>query len=120
MKRSLLIPAAAGLLALATACLMTSAAAPDRPAVVFTDVTAQAGIHFTHNAGRTGKKYLPETLGAGAAFSDADGDGWLDILFVNGEAFTPRGRRTTAALYRNNRNGTFTDVTAGSGLDIDI
>jgi len=87
---------------------------------VFTDVTAQAGIHFTHNAGRSGKKYLPETLGAGAAFFDADGDGWPDILFVNGKDFTPHGRRTTAALYRNNRNGTFTDVTAGSGLDIEI
>ena len=120
MKRSLLVLAAAGLLALATACLMTWAAAPAPPAVVFTDVTAQAGIHFTHNAGRTGKKYLPETLGSGAAFFDADGDGWPDILLVNGKDFSPRGRRTTAALYRNNRNGTFTDVTAGSGLDIEI
>jgi len=117
---SLLLPAALGLLALAAACVMTSAAAPDRPPVVFTDVTVQAGIHFTHNAGRSGKKYLPETLGSGVAFFDADGDGWPDILFVNGKDFTPHGRRTTAALYRNNRNGTFTDVTAGSGLDIEI
>ena len=120
MKPTILIPAAAGLFAFAAVCVMTGATAPDRPAVVFTDVTAQAGIHFTHNAGRSGKKYLPETLGAGAAFFDADGDGWPDILFVNGKDFTPRGRRTTAALYRNNRNGTFTDVTAGSGLDIEI
>ena len=120
MKRSLLLPAALSLLALAAACVMASAAAPDRPAVIFTDVPAQAGIHFTHNAGRSGKKYLPETLGSGVAFFDADGDGWPDILFVNGKDFTPRGRRTTAALYRNNRNGTFTDVTAGSGLDIEI
>ena len=119
MKRSLLIPAAAGFLALA-AGVMVWATAPDRPAVVFTDVTAQAGIHFTHNAGRTGRKYLPETLGAGAAFFDADGDGWADILLINGKDFTPHGRRTTAALYRNNRNRTFTDVTAGSGLDIEI
>jgi hypothetical protein len=120
MKLSPLIPAALGLLAWAAACVLTSATAPDRPPVVFTDVTAQAGIHFTHNAGRTGKKYLPETLGAGVAFFDADGDGWPDILFVNGKDFMPRGRHTTAALYRNNRNGTFTDVTAGSGLDIEI
>ena len=120
MKPTILIPAAAVLVALAAACVMAFPAAPDRPAVVFTDVTAQAGIHFTHNAGRTGRKYLPETLGAGAAFFDADGDGWPDILFVNGKDFTPGGRRTTAALYRNNRNGTFTDVTAGSGLDIEI
>ncbi|MGO9230130.1 MAG: CRTAC1 family protein [Bryobacteraceae bacterium] len=120
MKRVLLIPAATALLALAGACVMTWAAAPDRIPVVFTDVTTQAGIHFTHNAGHTGRKLLPETMGAGVAFFDADGDGWPDILFVNGKDFTPRGRRTTAALYRNNRNGTFTDVTAGSGLDIEI
>jgi hypothetical protein len=100
--------------------LLALAAVPDRTPVVFTDVAAQAGIHFTHNAGRSGRKYLPETMGAGVAFFDADGDGWPDILFVNGKDFTPRGRRSTAALYRNNRNGTFTDVTAGSGLDIEI
>jgi hypothetical protein len=120
MKRSLLIPAAAGLFSLTVLCLIAWAASPDRAPVVFTDVTAQAGIHFIHNAGRSGKKYLPETMGAGVAFFDADGDGWPDILFVNGKDFTPRGHRTTAALYRNNRNGAFTDVTAASGLDIEI
>ncbi len=120
MKPRLIILAALSLLALAAACVMASATAPTPPAVAFTDVTAQAGIHFMHNAGRTGKKYLPETMGSGVAFFDADGDGWPDILLINGKDFTPRGRRTTAALYRNNRNGTFTDVTAGSGLDIEI
>ena len=88
--------------------------------VAFTDVTDQAGIHFTHNSGRAGKKYLPETLGAGCAFFDADGDGWPDILLINSKDWTPRGRKSTAALYRNNHNGTFTDITAGSGLDIEI
>jgi enediyne biosynthesis protein E4 len=88
--------------------------------VKFADVTAQAGIHFTHNAGRTGHKYLPETLGAGCAFFDFDGDGWQDILLVNSKDFTRSGRRSVAALYHNNHNGTFTDVTAGSGLDIEI
>jgi len=88
--------------------------------VTFTDVTSQAGIRFTHNAGRSGRKYLPETLGAGCAFFDADGDGWPDILLVNGKDFTPRGRRSVAALYHNNHNGTFTDVTAGSGLDVEM
>ncbi len=93
-----------------------------RPApLVFTDVTAQAGIHFVHNAGRTGKKYLPETLGAGCAFFDADGDGWPDILLINGRDFTPRpGHKSLPALYRNNRDGTFTDITAGSGLDVEM
>ena len=88
--------------------------------VVLKDITAQAGIHFKHNAGKFGKKYLPETMGAGLALFDYNNDGKLDILFVNGKDFQSRGRRTTAALYRNNGNGTFTDVTAGSGLDIEI
>jgi hypothetical protein len=97
-------------------------AAGDTPGipVQFTDVAAQAGIHFVHNAGRSGKKYLPETTGAGCAFFDFDGDGWPDILLVNGRDFTPGGRHTTAALYHNNHNGTFTDVTKGSGLDVEM
>src|SRR6185437_6725953 len=88
--------------------------------VRFTDITSAAGIHFTHNAGRSGKKWLPETMGPGCAFFDFDGDGWPDILLLNGKDLQPHGRHTTAALYRNNHNGTFTDVTRGSGLDIDI
>ncbi|MGA2115494.1 MAG: CRTAC1 family protein [Bryobacteraceae bacterium] len=92
----------------------------DDSAIRFTDVTAAAGIHFTHNAGRSGKKWLPETMGPGCAFFDFDGDGWLDILLINGKDLVPHGRHTTAALYRNNHDGTFTDVTKGSGLDIEI
>src|ERR1700761_1597526 len=87
--------------------------------VVFTDVTALAGIHFTHNSGRAGRKYLPETLGSGCAFFDADGDGWPDILLINSKDWTPRGRKSLPALYRNNRNGTFTDITRDSGLDVE-
>ena len=102
--------------------LLPLASQPPRgnEAVRFTDVTAAAGIHFTHNAGRAGKKWLPETMGPGCAFLDADGDGWLDILLINGKDWSPRGRHTTAALYRNNHDGTFTDITKGSGLDIEI
>jgi enediyne biosynthesis protein E4 len=103
--------------AIATLCIFSLSAANP---VQFTDVTTAAGITFVHNAGRTGKKWLPETMGPGAAFFDADGDGWLDILIVNGKDLIPKGRRTPAALYRNNHNGTFTDITKGSGLDIDI
>jgi uncharacterized protein YndB with AHSA1/START domain len=87
--------------------------------VKFTDVTAAAGIRFTHNSGRAGKKYMPETLGSGVALFDADGDGWLDVLLVNSRDWQPRGRKSLQALYRNNRNGTFTDVTRGSGLDVE-
>ncbi|MBK5291660.1 MAG: CRTAC1 family protein [Acidobacteriia bacterium] len=87
--------------------------------VAFTDITAQAGIRFTHNAGKAGKKYLPETMGAGCAFIDADGDGWLDILLINSRDWTPRGRKSLPALYRNNGKGAFVDVTISSGLDIE-
>jgi len=97
---------------------------PVRPAVApgvrFADATAAAGIKFVHNSGRAGKKLLPETMGAGVALFDADGDGWLDILFVNGRDWKPRGRKSLQALYRNNKNGTFTDITKGSGLDVEL
>src|SRR5882724_191239 len=90
------------------------------PPVHLTDVTSAAGIRFTHNSGRAGKKFLPETLGSGCAFFDADGDGWPDILLINSKDWTPRGRKSLSALYRNNHNGTFTDITAGSGLDVEM
>jgi hypothetical protein len=108
-------------LVLALASALVVPAATEQPgAVVFTDVTASAGIRFVHNAGRTGKKYLPETLGSGCAFIDLDGDGWPDILLLNGKDFAPRGRRSLPALYHNNHDGTFTDITAGSGLDVEM
>jgi enediyne biosynthesis protein E4 len=88
-------------------------------AAQFREVTTQAGIRFQHNSGRAGKKWLPETMGSGCAFFDADGDGWPDILLVNSRAWTPNGR-SFPALYRNNRNGTFTDITAASGLRIEM
>ncbi|HYP14244.1 MAG TPA: VCBS repeat-containing protein, partial [Bryobacteraceae bacterium] len=88
--------------------------------VQFKDVTAAAGIKFTHNSGRAGKKYLPETMGSGAAFFDADGDSWPDVLLLNSKDWSSRGRKSLSALYRNNRNGTFTNITAGSGLDIEM
>src|ERR1700684_1247095 len=108
-----------GIGVLAGALFVGATKEPDHP-VVFTDVTAQAGIHFTHNSGRAGKKYLPETLGSGCAFFDADGDGWPDILLINSKDWVPHGRKSLPALYRNNHNGTFTDITPGSGLDIEM
>jgi enediyne biosynthesis protein E4 len=87
----------------------------------FTDVTAAAGIRFVHNNGKSGKKYLPETLGSGAAFFDADGDGWLDVFLVNSRDWKAGGKkRSLPALYRNNHDGTFRDVTRGSGLDAEL
>lgn len=86
--------------------------------VQFTDVTAQAGIRFKHNNGAYGKKYQPETNGSGCAFIDYDNDGWQDILLINSSDFAdaPKKRNTVMALYHNNQNGTFTDVTAQAGL----
>jgi hypothetical protein len=87
----------------------------------FTDVTAAAGIHFRHNSGAFGKKYLPETLGSGAAFLDFDNDGWQDILLVNSRNWPGRpGGPSYPALYRNNRDGTFTDVTRDAGLAVEM
>ncbi len=86
--------------------------------VEFTDVTAQAGIKFRHNNGAYGNKYIPETTGSGGAFLDYDNDGWQDILLINSMDFedAPKKRRSVMALYRNDQNGAFTDVTAQAGL----
>lgn len=85
------------------------------------DVASQAGIHFRHNSGAYGGKLLPETLGSGCAFLDYDGDGWQDILLINSTDWPGHKReRTTLRLYRNNRNGTFTDVTQHAGLDVEM
>ena len=112
-------------------------AAPD-PGFRLVDVTSSAGIQFHHNSGAYGGKLLPETLGAGCAFLDYDRDGWQDILLVNGNywpghpparlpAHLPghlpgnlRDKPSTLKLYRNNRNGTFSDVTHSAGLDVEM
>lgn len=108
-------------LPLALAALVGAASvAPPQTGVHLTDVSAAAGIKFVHNSGRAGKKFLPETMGSGCAFFDFDGDGWADILLINSRDWTHTGRKSHAALYHNNHNGTFTDVTAGSGLDVEI
>jgi hypothetical protein len=86
-----------------------------------TDVTAAAGLQFQHNSGAYGGKLLPETLGSGCAFLDYDADGWQDILLVNGMDWPNHKRqRSTLRLYRNNRNGTFTDVSRAAGLDVEL
>jgi hypothetical protein len=84
-------------------------------------VTAQAGIRFKHNSGAFGKKYLPETIGAGCAFIDYDNDGWQDALFVNSSDWPEHKKsKTVLALYHNNKDGTFTDVTSQAGLAIEM
>ncbi len=97
------------------------AQAPRPPGFHLVDVTAAAGLAFQHNNGAYGGKLLPETLGSGCAFLDYDVDGWQDILLVNGCDWPGRKRQqSTLRLYRNNRNGTFTDVTRAAGLDVEL
>ena len=88
----------------------------------FTDVTASAGIRFRHLSGAFGSKYLPETMGSGGAFFDADGDGWQDVLLINSRSWPGRSLagRAGHALYRNNQDGTFSDVTTRSGLGVSM
>ena len=93
------------------------ASEPPTVDVEFVDATAAAGIRFLHVSGAAGEKYLPETLGSGALFLDVDGDGWQDIFFVNSVPWRGAGD-AFPALYRNAGDGTFTDVTAGSGLRV--
>src|SRR5579863_8381853 len=89
--------------------------------VRFEDVTHAAGIHFVHNDGAFGKKWLPEAMGPGVAFLDYDNDGWQDILLVNGMDWPGHVRKhSTLALYHNNHDGTFTDVTHKAGLDVEM
>ena len=90
------------------------------PLLTFTEVTGTAGLRFRHTSGAYGQKLLPETLGSGCAFFDADGDGWVDILLINSMHWPGRIRTTALpALYRNNRNGTFTDITREAGLAVE-
>ena len=88
--------------------------ASEAPVYPFSVVPPSAsGITWTHTAGNSPEKYLPESTGAGCAFLDYDNDGWMDIYLVNSgrcDFFTPP-RPLRNALYRYNRDGTFTDVT---------
>jgi hypothetical protein len=99
---------------------LTSFAGNSGPIVYpFSEVPpAASGITWTHTAGNSPEKYLPESTGAGCAFLDYDNDGWMDIYLVNSGAsdfFTPT-RPLRNALYHNNRDGTFTDVTERAGV----
>jgi enediyne biosynthesis protein E4 len=101
--------------------LAVSAADAPSPSVQFTDVTAAAKITFKHTSGAAGKKYLPETMGSGVVVFDFDGDGWPDLFFANSKNWPgAAGPEPTSALYRNNHDGTFTDVTKAAGLAVPL
>jgi hypothetical protein len=99
-------------------------AAPALP--TFADVTARSGVKFRNDASLTPQKYLPESMTGGVAMLDYDGDGWLDLFFVNGAALEdpmPEGKHADKSdprywnrLYHNNRDGTFSDVTEKAGV----
>ncbi|MEN3338366.1 MAG: enediyne biosynthesis protein [Acidobacteriota bacterium] len=89
-----------------------------RPFVArFTDVAKEAGLTDPIVYGGTdAKSYIIEVVGCGVAFLDYDNDGWLDLLVLNGTRLEGAPTGTTNRLYKNNRDGTFTDVTAKAGL----
>lgn len=124
-RRDFITRLTATLLAAPLAQAIDSFAAPGSPATPpgfrLTNVAERAGIRFLHHNGAYGAKFLPETLGSGCAFLDYDRDGWQDILLINGTDWPGHGRsRATMQLYRNNRDGTFTDVTHRAGLDVEM
>lgn len=95
--------------------------------IVFTDVTKPAGIDFTHFAGAAGDTWYPETIGSGVAFFDYDNDTHPDLLFVNGNHWPhtltdtpPQGHTPTLRVYRNQGDGTFTDVTEATGMAVPL
>ncbi len=97
------------------------------PLMPFTDITESAGIHFVHENGAAGQKLLPESMGGGVAFLDYDNDGDPDILFVNSSRWgwdakfaelLATGKQPTMALYRNDGDCQFTDVTKETGLAV--
>ena len=106
----------------AAGCFAQAPKGADRAAgITFRDITQRAGIHFLHNNGAFGKKYLPETMGPGVAFIDYDNDGWPDIFLVNGTDWPGQpAKHSTPKLYHNNHDGTFTEVTHKAGVDIEI
>jgi enediyne biosynthesis protein E4 len=119
--RGLTASGAAFVLAAAAVLAGGSGSGPAASSVAFRDVTQQSGIRFVHNNGAFGKKFLPETLGPGAAFIDYDNDGWPDIFLVNGMDWPGHiQKHTTPKLYHNNHDGTFTDVTHKAGLDVEM
>jgi enediyne biosynthesis protein E4 len=91
---------------------------PAVPLPVFEDITAEAGITFVATTGADGRKLMPETMGSGVGMLDYDGDGWLDLIMVNGRSWDSTKKCSPLlTIYHNERNGNFRDVTAELGLE---
>src|SRR5436190_3217640 len=112
-------PLGLAIVALLAANLLPIKGAPQQQsAVQFVNIATEAKIDFKHENGSTPEKYMPETMSGGSIILDYNNDGWPDFFFVNGGSFDDKQKAAGArhALYRNNKDGTFTDVTAGSGI----
>ena len=106
-------------LSLLLAGTFTAGGAPSFDPVVFEEVAAARGLRFVTNPGRTPRKHQPETMVAGVALLDFDGDGWLDVYAVNGATMpglVKSGPEFHNRLFRNDGKGSFTDVTARAGV----
>jgi len=95
-------------------------AAQEQTHVQFVNIASEAKVAFKHENGATPQKYMPETMAGGSIIVDYNNDGWPDIFFVNGGSFVDKQKAAGARhrLYRNNKDGTFTDVTATSGIGV--
>src|SRR5262249_10414879 len=104
----------------ASLVLGCQSAPPDQPEVLpvpppwFEDVTKKSGIYFVHDAGPAGRHFMPQIMGSGVALFDFDNDGRLDVYLVQNGG--PTGKKNQ--LYHQERDGSFKDVSAGSGLDV--
>src|SRR5262245_50136695 len=95
--------------------LRTPGAGPPPSTAWLEDVTAARGLDFVHDPGPTGTYFMPQIMGAGGAFFDCDGDGLLDIYLLQSGG---EGNSSRNALFRQRADGTFEDISAGSGLDV--
>jgi hypothetical protein len=115
-------PALALLIAalLAVKLVELAGAAQQEMPIRFVNIASEAKVAFKHENGATPQKYMPETMAGGSIIFDYNNDGWPDIFFVNGGSFVDKQKAAGARhrLYRNNKDGTFTDVTATSGIGV--
>ncbi len=106
---------------LLTPILLWTAVGHGQSDIRFRNITPSSGVQFVHSDGSTGKRYIVETVASGLGLIDYDGDGYPDLLFLSGGPLAGGTNATTGsslALYHNNHDGTFTDVTAKSGLAV--
>jgi hypothetical protein len=106
---------------IAAAFISTFATARQRDLPVrFTNIATEAKIAFKHENGASPQKFMPETMAGGSIILDYNNDGWPDLFFVNGGSFTDKQKAASARhrLFRNNKDGTFTDVSAMAGIGV--